>query len=81
VIAALSDRDVLLAISPEALAAAAAYRAARSDLLGALTTCSSGRELVAVGNGADIARAAVLNVSRAVPVLGADGAYADAASG
>jgi len=60
--------------SPEAMAAWAAYREAEPDLDGRLRDCSSGRELIGQGFEADLALAAQLNVSDAVPVL-IDGAY------
>jgi 2-phosphosulfolactate phosphatase len=60
--------------SPEACAAAAAYRAARADLGAALSECGSGRELIARGYPQDIALASELDVSHAVPRL-VEGAY------
>jgi 2-phosphosulfolactate phosphatase len=63
------DADTM---SPEAKAAAAAFRAARDDLLGALTGSASGRELVERGFSDDVAIAARLDVTGLVPVL-ADG--------
>jgi 2-phosphosulfolactate phosphatase len=59
-------------MSPEASAAAAAFRAARDDLFGALTGSASGRELVDRGFSDDVAIAARLDVTDLVPVL-ADG--------
>ncbi|HEU0169287.1 MAG TPA: 2-phosphosulfolactate phosphatase [Chloroflexota bacterium] len=62
-------------LSPEAAAAAGAFRAARlpDDLL----ACSSGVELVAKGFAADLPLAADLNVSPCVPLL-QDGMFAAA---
>ena len=65
------DADTM---SPEARAAVAAFRAARDDLLGALTGSASGRELVDRGFSDDVAIAAVLDVTDLVPVL-ADGMF------
>lgn len=59
--------------SPEAGAAIAAYRSAAPDLAGAIAACASGRELRERGYAADIALAAQLDVSHAVPRL-TDGA-------
>ena len=70
VLAALDPRS----LSPEAKTAAAAFRAARDDLLGLLQTSSSGRELDAAGFGADVAIAAQLDATDLVPVL-RDGAF------
>jgi 2-phosphosulfolactate phosphatase len=61
--------------SPEALAAADAFEAARRQgLHDALAACSSGRELHAAGFGADVALAAEYGVSGGAPVL-CDGEY------
>jgi len=60
--------------APEAAAAMAAYRGC-GDLAAALSQSESGRELREKGLSVDVAWAAALNVSDAVPVLGADGAY------
>jgi 2-phosphosulfolactate phosphatase len=60
------DADTM---SPEARAAAAAFRAARDDLLGALNSSASGRELVDRGFSDDVAIAARLDVTDLVPVL------------
>ncbi|WP_091292017.1 2-phosphosulfolactate phosphatase [Amycolatopsis xylanica] len=56
--------------SPEAALASAAYQA--TDVERALTECSSGRELIGKGHGADIPLAAALNVSTTVPILKTD---------
>jgi 2-phosphosulfolactate phosphatase len=58
------------AMSPEARAAVAAFRAARGDLLEALAGSASGRELVDRGFSDDVAMAARLDVTDLVPVLG-----------
>lgn len=55
--------------SPEAEAAAQAFRAARPDLARVVAGCSSGRELIERGFGADVDLALQLNVSPAVPTL------------
>jgi 2-phosphosulfolactate phosphatase len=55
--------------SPEAQAAAAAYREARSDLAARLHACSSGKELIADGFAADVALAAVPDASATAPFL------------
>lgn len=55
--------------SPEAQAAADAYRAVQVKLLASVTACSSGRELVERGFADDLTWACDLNVSRAVPLL------------
>lgn len=61
--------------SPEALAAAGAFDGAYRRGLGSqLAQCSSGRELIAGGFGADVELAAEFDVSQTVPVLG-DGEY------
>jgi 2-phosphosulfolactate phosphatase len=65
------DADTM---SPEARAAAAAFRAARDDLPGALAGSASGRELVERGFSDDVAIAARLDVTDLVPVL-ADGMF------
>jgi 2-phosphosulfolactate phosphatase len=55
--------------SQESLVAAAAFADVRADLHAALLACASGAELAAKGLGADIAIAAELDSSTAVPVL------------
>ena len=55
--------------SPEATAAAAAYRALGDDVTAAMHRCASGRELDALCHGEDVDIAAELDTSRAVPVL------------
>lgn len=55
--------------SPEAAAAAAAFRAVGEDPLEHLLACASGAELVASGWAEDVAVAAELRASSAVPVL------------
>jgi 2-phosphosulfolactate phosphatase len=78
-VAALADTDPSLTRSPEARAADAVFRSAIPDLTTALFESASGRQLRQRGMGDDIAWAADLNSSCGVPVLGADGAYDDAA--
>ncbi|MFD8497520.1 2-phosphosulfolactate phosphatase [Amycolatopsis sp. NPDC059657] len=56
--------------SPEAALASAAYQA--TDVERALAECSSGRELIDKGHGADIPLAAAVNVSTTVPILNND---------
>jgi 2-phosphosulfolactate phosphatase len=55
--------------SPEARAAAAAYREIAADLPGALADCASGRELIGSGYPSDVAVAGDPAGSAAVPVL------------
>lgn len=57
------------AFTPEAHVAAAAFRAARPQLTATLRGCTSGQELVTTGYAGDIAWAAGLDESEAVPVL------------
>lgn len=59
--------------SPEAAAARAAFVAARPRLYESLAACASGRELIQRGWADDIATAAALDVTTAVPLLTADG--------
>jgi 2-phosphosulfolactate phosphatase len=67
--------------SPEAELAAVQSATARArGLLGVLAATSSGRELVADGYGADVALAAALDASRAVPAL-TDGVLVDSVRG
>ncbi len=61
-------------ISPEAHAAAAAYRAIADDIPAALDQCASGRELIEIGFADDVRIAAQLDSSKAVPLL-RDGAF------
>lgn len=68
VVAALHDLGAR-AVSDEAAAAAAAYRLVEHRLLDALTACLSGAELVGRGYASDLAIAAELDTSDAVPVL------------
>ncbi len=65
--------------SPEAQAAADAYRAVQANLLASVTACASGRELVERGFEADLDWACDLNISRVVPLLSRM-AYLDADS-
>ena len=55
--------------SPEAAAAATAYRELGRGLSKALADCASGQELIGDGYGSEIALAAQENVSAKVPVL------------
>lgn len=64
--------------SPEALIAEAAFLRFEGDLLDSLLHCSSGRELVEKGFGADVKLGAALNASSTVPML-VDGAFTAAA--
>jgi 2-phosphosulfolactate phosphatase len=57
--------------SPDARAAAAAFRAA--DLAADLSACTSGRELAADGYAEDVALAAQLDATDVAPVMGRDG--------
>lgn len=71
--------DALLAAgatdaSPEARAAAAAYRQI-TDVHRALRHCASGQELIAAGYAEDVAIAAELDRSPALPRLGPDRSY------
>jgi 2-phosphosulfolactate phosphatase len=59
-------------LSPEAAAAAGAFESV--DVGTQLVHCESGRELVDAGFPQDVELAAMLNVSRTVPVL-RDGAF------
>jgi 2-phosphosulfolactate phosphatase len=69
-------------MTPEARAAAAAFERALPDLEDQLFACASGRELVGRGFPEDVALAAALNVSAAVPLLSQHRArYRDAAPG
>lgn len=70
ILSALADAG--LTPSPEAQAAAAAFSAARADLSARLAACSSGRQLIERGYAGDVALAAELDVSDAVPVLRGD---------
>lgn len=64
-------------LSPEARTAAAAFAAVQPHLEAELLNCSSGRELADLGFSQDVAIAAELDVSTAVPVL-ADGRFTGA---
>ncbi|HEX6444980.1 MAG TPA: 2-phosphosulfolactate phosphatase [Streptosporangiales bacterium] len=77
VIAALDDLG-MDDLSPEAAAAAAAFRVVRADVLTALRRSSGGRELAAAGFDDDVAVAAEVDASEAVPLL-ASGRFVDAA--
>lgn len=64
-------------LSPEALAAAELFNAARGRLVEWMRDCVGGRELAREGFGADVEVAAALDASHVVPVL-VDGAFAAA---
>lgn len=55
--------------SPEAMAAAAAFRAAAQEIPALLQACGSGRELIEQGFDGDVALAAEVDTSDNVPVL------------
>ncbi|WP_460718828.1 2-phosphosulfolactate phosphatase [Nocardia heshunensis] len=77
--AAVIDAMVALGAGPlsaEARSARNAYVGER-DVAGTVTDCASGRELAAIGFGADVAVAVEIDSSSAVPVL-IDGAFAAA---
>ncbi|WP_203794655.1 2-phosphosulfolactate phosphatase, partial [Actinoplanes derwentensis] len=59
----------VLGLSPEALAAVAAYHQANADIRAALRDCASGRELIGGGYPEDVETAAELNASSVVPLL------------
>jgi 2-phosphosulfolactate phosphatase len=65
--ARLSDRSARC--SPQASAAAVAFRAAESSLAQHLRDCRSGNELVSAGFAADVDAAAELDADHVVPVL------------
>jgi 2-phosphosulfolactate phosphatase len=67
-LAALVDHGVGQ-LSPEARAAAAAYREVADDLPELLHECAGGRELIAYGFPEDVTIAAELDQSNAVPTL------------
>ncbi|MGC4937311.1 2-phosphosulfolactate phosphatase [Kribbella sp. DT2] len=77
-IAALQDLKVG-PLSPEAAAAAAAYRAVAAELPEQLHDCAGGRELIQYGYPQDVAIAAEAGSSAAVPVLRAGAFVADRA--
>jgi 2-phosphosulfolactate phosphatase len=66
IIAALGADD---ALSPEAAAAAAAWRDQRHDITDVIRRCSSGQELTASGHAADIDIAAQHDTEETVPTL------------
>ena len=70
VLAGVPDADV----SAEAKVAVNAFRSSRADLEPILRSCTSGRELAAVGSVEDVLWAARLDASPIVPVL-RDGAF------
>lgn len=69
VLAELLERRPHQAASPEAEAAAASWHAIRDRVSVALQHCASGQELIAAGYPTDVAIAAEVDASRAVPVL------------
>lgn len=71
IIAALGPRA---ALSPEAAAAAAAWRHHRRDIIGVIHRCSSGQELTAAGHAPDVDVAAQYDSQETVPIL-AGGAF------
>jgi 2-phosphosulfolactate phosphatase len=79
VVAALAAEG-FTGFSQEALVAAAAFADVQADLHAALMACTSGAELVDKGLQDDIAVAAELDSSTAVPVL-ADDRFLDASAG
>ena len=79
VIAAVLDALGPDVASPEAAAAAAAWRSV-TDPRAALLACASGRELVGRGLGDDVELAAEVDVGRTVPML-VDGAFRSASGG
>ena len=66
---AVLDADPTVRLSDEALAAAAAYRLVVDRLAEALLACPSGQELSDLGYASDVAIAAELDASDAVPRL------------
>ena len=73
--AIVSELEGERSCSPEAAAALAAFRAARSEIASALAESASGRQLRDRGLEDDVAWAGAVDVSECVPVLGADGGY------
>jgi 2-phosphosulfolactate phosphatase len=71
IIAALGPRA---ALSPEAAAAAAAWRHHRRDIIDVIHRCSSGQELTAAGHAPDVDVAAQYDSQETVPIL-AGGAF------
>lgn len=70
VLAALTDLGTPATVpTPEARFAEHAFRAVAEDLAAELAGCTSGRELVDAGFGADVAAAAALDADDVVPVL------------
>lgn len=61
-------------LSPEARSAAASFSALAAELASTLEECASGKELIERGFAEDVALAAALNVSEAVPLL-VEGAF------
>lgn len=70
IVAALLDGSTAeVAVSDEALAAAAAYALVESRIGEALAACPSGQELIDIGYASDVAVAAEVDTSPAVPTL------------
>lgn len=69
VVDAVLDGDPTAGLADEALAAAAAYRLVEDRVDEALLGCPSGQELVGMGYPTDVAIAAELDASEAVPTL------------
>ena len=67
--ALLDGRAPEAAVSDEALAAAAAYALVEGRIGEALAACPSGQELIDIGYASDVAVAAELDTSQAVPTL------------
>ena len=59
-------------LSPEAVGARAAWRAAAGDIRNGLLSCASGQELIGAGYRGDVDIAAEVGTSRCVPVLRGD---------
>lgn len=74
IISSLARLGHVDAMSPEALAAAELFNAARGQLPDRIKHCVGGRELVSLGFGADVEIATDLDASRVVPVL-VDGSF------
>ncbi|MEP6648449.1 MAG: 2-phosphosulfolactate phosphatase [Lapillicoccus sp.] len=65
----LDDGDAVVEASEGSQAAAAAYRLVEDRLGSALAACASGQELIDLGYASDVAIAAELDASHAVPTL------------
>jgi len=69
VVAAMLETDPDVEVSEEARAAAAAYQLVELRIGAALAACPSGQELIDIGYASDVAVAAELDTSQAVPTL------------